>query len=95
MLRTIEEENEVRAAIAVTTEVFVVRPSWIKSGLQSGFGGEILLCDNPLSACSAFDQRIKCSKTGREGTISYDGSVRSMIIGVEWDDEVTKESDEH
>jgi len=83
-LRTLEEENAIREAASVGLYTFKIEPKWIKTGIESPFGGEILEeIAQPLPNSRNY---VKCSKTGKTGTMQTDGSVGAIIKGIIWED---------
>ncbi|KKL97629.1 hypothetical protein LCGC14_1832570 [marine sediment metagenome] len=81
-LRTIEEANKLRAD-SFTMYTSTIEPRYIGTSIVSPFGGEILedvswRCGGKIS--------IKCSETGRLGTMQTDKTIRAIIEDVSWDE---------
>lgn len=87
VLKTVEQVNEERRVLPVYQRTFTIEPKWLPTGIASGFGGEILEMYPRPFGLMCNEDRIKCSKTGRKGTMTYDGSIRGIIKKVEWDSE--------
>jgi len=91
-LRTIEEENEIRNESEVLSCSGTYEESkitgWKETGIDSGFGGEILeAVYNCFPMRDTFNDYvdIKCSKTKKKGKM-YEKGIRCVIERIEWDD---------
>ncbi|KKK88455.1 hypothetical protein LCGC14_2743010 [marine sediment metagenome] len=82
-LRTIEEENKRRADIPVIImHMGVIEPHWVETGIESPFGGEII---EDISCRRCGKVSIKCSETGRLGTMRTDNTQREVIHDISWE----------
>lgn len=87
-LKTVEQVNAKRSAEPVSCTTVRMPPWWSKTGIESPFGGEI---EEQLTVFAnlglpAHTNKMRCTKSGRTGLIQYDGSVRAIILDVQWDE---------
>ena len=82
-LRTIEEENKIRAAAPVELYIMPIEPFWQRTGIESSFGGEIMV---DIKRCGHFAEGfpVKCSKTGKKGVMYTDNTPREIIKEIIW-----------
>ena len=86
-MKTIEEYNKEAEESEVMMFSFTIKPEYIKSGLMCPCGckKELLkLSPQPSGINLSREEYVQCPETFKKGVLIKDGTVRGIIINVEW-----------